>query len=389
MISISCGACGKSYTVGAEKAGRQAKCACGAIVNVPGAISQPAPGSPIPAGPSIVAGDSSVVKAEINASQNIGHLAGDLVQNKTVTSNTTNQQTFIIHNYHFHGPSSLNSAEPGNPTKNSVPRCLEIKIDENVGMELVLVPAGTFRMGSSETEFERSPCLQLEDRHRVKISKPFYLGKYQVTQSLWQAVMGENPSHFKGANLPVENVSWDDAMLFCKELRLLTGHSFRLPTEAQWEYACRAGATSAYCFGDDQSGLGAYAWFGNNSGDRLLDASHISKSTNLNIEEAYWAQVASNNCRTHPVGEKLPNAWGLHDMHGNVWEWCSDVLGSYSSHCLTDPEILSPPSDRICRGGAWSTAAHECRSAKRGWLNPQLRHCNYGLRILLPIEGSL
>lgn len=374
MISISCGTCGKSFSVGADKAGRQVKCPCGAMMDVPGAVANQA-GGHIPRAPSIVAGESSVVKAEINASQNVGQLAGDLVQNKT-TSNTTNHQTVIIHNYHFHGHSGPNPAGSESPTITSNPRYLEIKIDDDTSIKLVLIPAGTFRMGSPETEFERSECEQLENRHRVKISRPFYLGKYPVTQSQWQSVMGKNPSCFKGANLPVETVSWDDAMLYCEELNQMTGLSFRLPTEAQWEYACRAGSANAFCFGDDQTKLCEYAWFANNTGNESLVASQVHD----------WIRLCANECRTHPVGEKKPNAWGLHDMHGNVWEWCSDVFGYYTNHGLTDPENLSPPSDRICRGGAWSTEAHQCRSAKRGWLNPQLRHCNYGLRLMLPVE---
>ena len=164
----------------------------------------------------------------------------------------------------------------------------------SIGMEFVLIPSGSFVMG-------RDPLFE-EDRddelpqHKVNISKPFYLGKYQVTQAQWVAVMEDNPSGFKGPANPVEQVSWNDAQEFIKRLNVKEGHNrYRLPTEAEWEYAARAGADTVYFFGNDENILPVYAWFIDNS-----------RKT------------------PHPVGKKRPNAWGLYDVHGNVWEWVQD-----------------------------------------------------------------
>jgi formylglycine-generating enzyme required for sulfatase activity len=164
-------------------------------------------------------------------------------------------------------------------------------------MEFVLIQAWTFQMGSNNGEPNEKPV------HMVRISRPFYLGKYEVTQAQWEAVMGNNPSQFKGdPNSPVENVSWDDVQEFIKRLKRLntreSGVKYRLPREAEWEYAAQAGTTTAYSFGNDPSQLGEYAWYGENA-----------------------------NGETHPVGQKKPNPWGLYDMHGNVWEWVQDWYG--------------------------------------------------------------
>ena len=174
----------------------------------------------------------------------------------------------------------------------------------------------------------------------------FSIGVYEVTQQQYEAVMGSNPSEFKGANNPVENVSWDDAVAYCAKLSSLpaevaAGHVYRLPTAAEWEYACRAGTTTEYSFGDDEKDLGKYAWF--------LD----------------------NSLRTtHGVGEKLPNGWGLYDMHGNAWEWCSDAEGSL----------------RVLRGGSWNYSAGSCRSAFRGGNDPSYRSNGMGFRLALSAD---
>jgi len=173
------------------------------------------------------------------------------------------------------------------------------------------------------------------------IVKDFYLGKYPVTQNQWEAVMGDNPSHFKGGSLPVETVSWDDAQIFIQKLNQLSGKkNYRLPTEKEWEYACRAGTTSEYYFGADESQLGEYAWYNGNSGQT-----------------------------THPVGQKKPNEWGLYDMAGNVWEW-------------TDSWYDSSRSYRVDRGGGWNDNAGYCRSAFRDYFSPDIRYSGIGFRLV-------
>ena len=200
----------------------------------------------------------------------------------------------------------------------------------SAGKEITLfefcpIHAGTFKMESNE----------------VKMDQDFYLGKYPVTQQQWEAVMGNNPSNFKGGSLPVETVSWDDAQIFIQKLNQLSGKKlYRLPTEAEWEYACRAGTTSEYYFGDDASQLGEYAWFGGNSGQT-----------------------------THPVGQKKPNEWGLYDMAGNVWEW-------------TDSWYDSSRSGRVFRGGCWDNGSGLCRSAYRFSYDPGNRYDFIGFRLV-------
>jgi formylglycine-generating enzyme required for sulfatase activity len=171
--------------------------------------------------------------------------------------------------------------------------------------------------------------------------------------------MSDNPSHFRGASNPVDNVSWEDAVEFCKRLSALSeeqaaGRVYRLPTEAEWEYACRGGSTSTYCFGGDKLRLGEYAWFEENSGKR-----------------------------TQAVGQKKPNAWGLYDMHGNVWEWCSDWDGKNPEGALTDPQGPRTGSFRVYRGGSWINHAAICRTAFRFTFNPTHRAGNLGFRLAL------
>ncbi|WP_321416515.1 SUMF1/EgtB/PvdO family nonheme iron enzyme [uncultured Methanomethylovorans sp.] len=216
-------------------------------------------------------------------------------------------------------------------------------IKNSIEMEFVLIPSGEFQMGSNEHSAE-------QPAHKVKISKPFYLGKYPVTQKEWKAVMGSNPSYYKGDNGPVEQVSWNDVQEFVRKLNSKEGNEkYRLPSEAEWEYACRAGTTTKYCFGDNESKLDEYAWY------------------NVNSEG-----------KTHPVGQKKPNLWGLCDMHGNVWEWVQDKWHDSYKFAPTDGSALEGSSSlRVFRGGSWYGNVGFCRSANRGLFSPI--NCNNGL----------
>jgi formylglycine-generating enzyme required for sulfatase activity len=209
------------------------------------------------------------------------------------------------------------------------PKELALDLGGGVKLDLVLIPAGSFTMGDDSEK----------PAHKVTITKPFYLGKYEVTQEQWEAVMGKNPSHFNGPKNPVEQVSWNDCQQFLEKLNAKTGGQggkFVLPTEAQWEYACRAGSTGKFCFGDDEKQLGEYAWYAANAGEK-----------------------------THPVGEKKPNAWGLYDMHGNVWEWCRDWHGKYGAEAVDDPSGPTTGAARVVRGGGWFDGGGLCQSAIR------------------------
>jgi formylglycine-generating enzyme required for sulfatase activity len=244
----------------------------------------------------------------------------------------------------------------GAPNKVAVVQGCRIDIGAAAGMDFVLISAGTFEMGSSDGEDQERP------QHGVTITKPFYLGKYEVTQAQWAAVMGDNPSFFKGDNMPVDSVSWNDCQEFLKRLNeMAPGHDFRLPTEAEREYACRAGTTTKYWFGGDEVPLEPYA----------------------------WTDTTSEN-RPHPVGLLQPNPWGLYDMHGNVWEWCSDWhRGDYYSMSPTeDPRGPSAGEKKVMRGGSWSNPGPYSRSAKRGYYDPTARSNNTGLRVASTAQES-
>jgi formylglycine-generating enzyme required for sulfatase activity len=219
----------------------------------------------------------------------------------------------------------------------------------SIGMELVYIKPGSFMMGSPTGEANRGGD---ERQHRVTLTAGFHMGVTEVTQAEWGAVMGTNPSYFKGDDRPVEQVSWHDAVAFCEELSRREGRRYRLPTEAEWEYACRAGSTTAFSFGNSESDLGQYGWYGSNSGDQ-----------------------------THPVAQKKPSAWGLHDMHGNVWEWCRDWHSDYTSSATTDPNGAQTGMDRVLRGGSWGSGAQFCRSANRDGGSPGYRNYGFGIRV--------
>jgi formylglycine-generating enzyme required for sulfatase activity len=215
--------------------------------------------------------------------------------------------------------------------------------------EMVFVEGGTFSMGSviGIGDNDERPA------HQVTVSS-FHIGKYEITQRQWVAVMGSNPSYFKGDNLPVENVSWDDVHNFIKRLNSQTGKHYRLPTEAEWEYAARGGRQSKGYTYSGSNNVDAVAWYGENS---------------------------SNS--TRPVGGKTPNELGIYDMSGNVWEWCYDWYGAYSSTAQTNPTGPSSGSYRVGRGGSWNAGASSCCVANRGGSPPGARR-HVGFRVVLP-----
>lgn len=220
-------------------------------------------------------------------------------------------------------------------------------LGDDIKLVMMAIPGGSFQMGSEDYDNEK-PI------HRVNLS-PFYIGKYQVTQAQWHAVMKNNPSHHKGDILPVEHVSWEDASRFCQKLTEKTGREYRLPTEAEWEYACRASSTAKYCFGDNNKLLQKYCWYRKNAEDK-----------------------------THPVGEKLPNDWGLHDMHGNVWEWCQDWYDEdyYGESPEENPQGPLSGTHRVLRGGSFNHDKDQCGSANRGSYTPNTTYRYLGFRVV-------
>lgn len=220
----------------------------------------------------------------------------------------------------------------------------------SISVEFVLIPAGEFLMGSHDGNADERPV------HRVRLSRPFYLGKHEVTQAQWETVMRSNPSGFKGdPNRPVERVSWEDVQEFIRRLNAREGGTtYRLPTEAEWEYAARAGSTTTYSFGEDSGRLGTYAWYWDNAGKQ-----------------------------SHPVGQLMPNAWGLHDMHGNVREWVQDWYSApYTMETEPDPQGPVSGSSRVNRDCSWANSVRFCRSTKRSLALPGDRFDLLGFRLL-------
>jgi formylglycine-generating enzyme required for sulfatase activity len=228
------------------------------------------------------------------------------------------------------------------------------KISKGITLEMVGLPAGQFLMGSPDSDRDARDFEK--PQHQVKINS-FAIGKYPVTQAQYQAVMGTNPSHFSNnPQNPVERISSDDAQAFCQKLSQITGKTYRLPTEAEWEYACRAGTTTRYYFGDDANQLGDYAWYGGNSQQT-----------------------------THPVGQKKPNAFGLYDMHGNVWEWCEDNWHNSYQNAPSDGSawLIKDNDYQIVRGGSWYGLPNLCRSAYRNFNYRRGNIVNYfGFRVV-------
>ena len=227
-----------------------------------------------------------------------------------------------------------------------------IPVKDGISIDMIRVEAGTFTMGAT-TEM-KDPWDDEKPTHQVTLTNDYYIGKYEVTQALWKAVMGKNPSNFKGDNLPVEEVSWNDCQKFISKLNSITGKTFRLPTEAEWEYAARGGKKSRGYQYSGSNNLSDVAWYTDNSGSK-----------------------------THTVGSKQANELGIYDMSGNVYEWCQDWKGSYSSSSQVNPTGDNSGSRRVGRGGSWGDAAGICRSSVRSIFAPDNRRSGLGLRLVL------
>jgi formylglycine-generating enzyme required for sulfatase activity len=232
------------------------------------------------------------------------------------------------------------------------------------------IPAGEFRMGTDDHGDNN------DVPHIVKITRPFEMGKYEVTQAQWQALMGGNPSNNKGENLPVENVSWDDVQEFVEAVNALKdGYTYRLPSEAEWEYAARAGNKGEY-----QKNLDSIAWTGDNSGLQQLDSMDIW----TNDKDNYKKRLLANGAQTHPVGQKKPNKWGLFDMQGNVWEWCEDWYSPeyYLESPEENPQGPDTGTQKINRGGSWYSQNDRCQLTNRSKDAPDSRLFNLGFRLV-------
>ena len=262
--------------------------------------------------------------------------------------------------------------------------------------EMVDIPSGTFWMGSPEGK----GIADEKPYHQVTV-KAFQMGKYPVTQAQWRTVamspkveidLSLNPAYHRGDDKPVEQITWYEAQEFCARLSQLTGENYRLPSEAEWEYACRAGASeyTEYYFGDDASQLDDYGWYGNNSGDRAIDADRIWKEVNQNASQ-YTQRLRQNNNGTKAVGQKLPNAWGLYDMHSNVWEWCADDWHDNYEGAPIDSQVGTKDiknyedggaTKKLLRGGSWFNDAQYCRSACRGDHDARSQYGHFGFRVV-------
>ena len=232
-----------------------------------------------------------------------------------------------------------------------------------VSFKMIKVEGGTFQMGSTSGDSNKRPI------HQVTLTKDYYIGETEVTQELWTAVMGSNPSYFKSSNqLPVEQVSWDDCQTFITKLNELTGRNFRLPTEAEWEFATRGGnATKGYTYSGSNN-VGYVAW--------------------------YWENIPSQTSGTtgygtQPVATKAPNELGIYDMSGNVEEWCQDWFGSYSSNAQTNPTGPTSGSYRVLRGGSWFGDADDCRVADRDGNAPSRRNYCSGVRLAQSTDSNI
>jgi formylglycine-generating enzyme required for sulfatase activity len=247
-------------------------------------------------------------------------------------------------------------------------------IVDSIGMKLVLVPPGSFLMGSPEDEQDR--WYNEGPVHGVHLSKGFYLGSTEVTQGQYQAVMGANPSFFNGGRFgvdssrPVEQVSWSAAAAFCRKLSDLEGKTYRLPTEAEWEYACRAGTSTRLSFGDAP-----------------LCGARCSSCAGAD-EHLWWCGNSTLDGPTQAVGQKAPNPWGFFDMHGSVLEWCQDWYELYSADEVVDPQGPGTGEEKVLRGGSWALGINQCRSAQR--FDQSLEHDwnSMGFRVAMEVPSA-
>lgn len=289
------------------------------------------------------------------------------------------------------GGNSTTGTRGSNERKNLT---FEVK---GVKFTMVYVEGGTYMMGAQKSDpagANYDPEAQDYESpvHRVSVDN-FYMGQTEVTQALWKTVMGDNPSYFNGENLPVEMVSWDDVQEFIKKLNQMTGRTFRLPTEAEWEYAARGGESTSLYTGENirisgvinSPNLDKLAWYGGNCGQDYTYRAGCDVSKGWDISD--WDEKQYNDSKggTHPVGLKQPNRYGLYDMLGNVWEWCSDWFGKdyYSNGFQTNPKGPSLGSYRVIRGGSWDSYACCCRVADRCYISPDYRDQYIGFRLVL------
>ena len=279
-------------------------------------------------------------KEAVAAASNANDVMQDNVSESSTSSSSSQSATTTS------GFSSTPSLSSGNNE-------ISIPVKNGITIDMVKVEAGTFMMGA--TYEMQKPYDDEKPVHQVTLTNNYYMGKYEVTQSLWQVVMGSNPSKFKGDDLPVERVSWNDCQEFISKLNSMTGRKFRLPTEAEWEYAARGGKKSRGC----------------------------QYSGSSNISKVAWYDDGNSGRKTHPVGTKQANELGIYDMTGNVLEWCQDRYSSYLSSSQTNPIGANSGSHRVRRGGSWDYAAVYCRSSYRYSDRPDRRNGDLGFRLVL------
>ncbi|MGE5656003.1 MAG: SUMF1/EgtB/PvdO family nonheme iron enzyme, partial [Actinomycetota bacterium] len=274
---------------------------------------------------------------------------------------TINLSTFFFEIITVNARGEITNRQPGKA------EFYQENLGKGVSLEMVAIPGGTFLMGSPETEAERYD--NEGPQNEVKIP-PFFMGKYPVTQAQWQAVMGNNPSKFQGVNRPVEQVSWKEATEFCRKLSQRTGRNYKLPSEAEWEYACRAGTTTPFYFGE-------------------------TMTTDLvNYNGNYPCASAPKGIyreQTTEVGSFPPNGFGLFDMHGNVWEWCQDTWHENYNGAPTDGSAWETGGDsqyRLLRGGSWNSYPADCRSAFRYHYAPDVRYDPFGFRLVCAVAWT-